>query len=434
MSTSMENKTHDEWPVGKSSAFYVFFIVFALGLFDMVDRQILASLFPYIKAEWNLTDTQLGGLVSVVNISIAALVVPTAYLVDKWSRKKMITIMGTIWSLATGACALAGSYAHLFLARCFIGAGEAGYAPASQSLLAASFPKKYRTTALSLASLGMAMGAPLGLVAGAYIATHWGWRHAFGVVAIPGFFIALFALFIKDYKTVEIAETKHHENKKNSLKEMLATIKSLVKTPTLVCVYVGMTMNFFFGGVMMNWLPSYLNRVAELPMTQASGISAMVMVISLGAVLVIGPLMDFLRKKFARATITWLAGGLCSFGLLTFVAFLLLTPGSNTQIALLMLAQFLGGTFAPIVSTIIVELAHPSARATGLSLCVFLQNILGFALGPFIAGIVSDYVGLSAAITILAVVPVIGGLIFAIGITTYHRDHAKVSEIEINFA
>jgi hypothetical protein len=35
-------------------------------LFDYIDRQIIVSLFPLIKEDWQLTDTQLGSLVSII--------------------------------------------------------------------------------------------------------------------------------------------------------------------------------------------------------------------------------------------------------------------------------------------------------------------------------------------------------------------------------
>ena len=46
--------------------------------------------------------------------------------------------------------------------------------PAGQSLLAASFPRRLRGTALSAFQCSMGIGAPLGLILGAYIAETWG--------------------------------------------------------------------------------------------------------------------------------------------------------------------------------------------------------------------------------------------------------------------
>ena len=42
-----------------------------LMMFDYVDRQVIVSLFPYLKAEWGLSDKQLGALVSVVSVTVA---------------------------------------------------------------------------------------------------------------------------------------------------------------------------------------------------------------------------------------------------------------------------------------------------------------------------------------------------------------------------
>ncbi len=46
-----------EFQVSKGYAYYVFLLLFLLYLFNYVDRMVIASLFPYLKVEWNLTDT-----------------------------------------------------------------------------------------------------------------------------------------------------------------------------------------------------------------------------------------------------------------------------------------------------------------------------------------------------------------------------------------
>src|SRR5215203_896444 len=46
----------------RGQAWFAFGMTLALMIFDYVDRQIIVSLFPYLKAEWSLSDKQLGGL------------------------------------------------------------------------------------------------------------------------------------------------------------------------------------------------------------------------------------------------------------------------------------------------------------------------------------------------------------------------------------
>jgi sugar phosphate permease len=61
----------DDYLVSKRYAWFVFAMTFALMLFDYIDRQIIVSMFPHLKAEWDLSDKQLGALVSVVSITVA---------------------------------------------------------------------------------------------------------------------------------------------------------------------------------------------------------------------------------------------------------------------------------------------------------------------------------------------------------------------------
>ena len=63
-------------------------MTFALMLFDYIDRQVIVSLFPHLKAEWNLTDKQLGGLVSIISIVVTVGGIPVALLADRLSRVK----------------------------------------------------------------------------------------------------------------------------------------------------------------------------------------------------------------------------------------------------------------------------------------------------------------------------------------------------------
>ena len=241
----------DAWPIGKRAAFFTFFLSCTFLLLDFIDRQVLAALFPYLKQDMGLSDTQLGLLVSVVNVSIAVLTLPTGYLIDRWSRKYMMGIMTFVWSLATGACAFAGGFGHLFAARFFVGAGEAGYVPAAQSLIAASFPRKYRSTALSTFVTCASIGSPLGLLIGAFIAEHWGWRHAFGVVAIPGMLAAFLCIRIKDFTVRRACKAENEEQKAavSSRGESWGNIVlSILRTPSCLLAFLAIAANQMFGG------------------------------------------------------------------------------------------------------------------------------------------------------------------------------------------
>jgi MFS family permease len=165
-------------------AWFVFGVLVLL-MIVIRGRQIVVSMFPHLKAEWDLSDRQLGSLVSIVSIVVALGTVPLSLLADRWSRVKSIVLMALVWSVATIACAFARDYNHLLVARGFVGLGEAAYGSAGAALLASIFPAKLRSTVLG-AFLGAGLvGSVLGVVLGGVIAEHW-LAAAFGVVGIPG--------------------------------------------------------------------------------------------------------------------------------------------------------------------------------------------------------------------------------------------------------
>ncbi|MFO7985102.1 MAG: MFS transporter [Desulfatiglandaceae bacterium] len=127
--------------VSKGYAHYIFVLLFLLYMFDWLDRMVVVSLFPFIKADWGLTDTQCGMLISAVSWSIVVLTFPVSIFIDRWSRKKSIGLMALLWSLATAACAFTRNYVQLFVARTVIGVGEAGYAPGGTTTISALFPE-----------------------------------------------------------------------------------------------------------------------------------------------------------------------------------------------------------------------------------------------------------------------------------------------------
>lgn len=114
MGQKQDRQDAQEFQVSRGYAYYVFPLFFLLYLFNYVDRMIIASLFPYLKVEWNLTDTNCGWFASIVTFMMTAFVFPVSYLVDRWSRKKAIATMAVVWSIATAACALTRNFAQLF--------------------------------------------------------------------------------------------------------------------------------------------------------------------------------------------------------------------------------------------------------------------------------------------------------------------------------
>jgi predicted MFS family arabinose efflux permease len=235
-----------DYPVPRRYAWYAFTLLSLLTVCSLIDRAVIASLLPQLRSEWDLSDSQLGALISAVNWSMALFALPAALLVDRWSRKKAMGLMAMIWTLATVFCGFAGSFVQLLAARFFIGAGEGGFGSGGASIISSLFPDRLRATAFGFFTASGSLGGVLGVAMGGYVAVHWGWRTAFFVAAVPGFLIAiLFMLTVRDSPTIalKVADRSSGQQRALTFRELAL---NLVATPSLVAVYLaGIGVIFF---------------------------------------------------------------------------------------------------------------------------------------------------------------------------------------------
>jgi MFS family permease len=190
------------------SAWIAFALTFGLMMSDYISRQVLLAVFPYLKAEWGLSDTQLGSLVSVVALAVGVLTIPISFAADRWGRVKSIAVMACLWSLATIACGLATNYGQMFAARTAIGIGEAAYATAGGAILMHAFPQRLRSTVMGFFLAAALFGSVIGVAFGGVVAARIGWQWAFFAVGIPGLLLAfLYPVLVRDYETVTLVRS-----------------------------------------------------------------------------------------------------------------------------------------------------------------------------------------------------------------------------------
>ncbi|MFX8624821.1 MFS transporter, partial [Acinetobacter baumannii] len=82
-------------------AWLVFALTFGLLISDYMSRQVLNAVFPLLKNEWLLSDSQLGLLSGIVALMVGLLTLPLSLMADRFGRVKSLAIMAPVWSLAT---------------------------------------------------------------------------------------------------------------------------------------------------------------------------------------------------------------------------------------------------------------------------------------------------------------------------------------------
>src|SRR6187397_1400087 len=187
-------------------AWVVFALTFGLLISDYMARQVLNAVFPLLKAEWSLSDGQLGLLSGVVAIMVGLLTFPLSLIADRWGRVKSLTAMAVLWSLATLICAVAKNYEQMLAGRLLVGVGEAAYGSVGIAVVVSAFPKRLRATLSAAFMAGGLLGQVLGVAIGGAVAATHGWRVAFMVIALSGLAMAvLYPILIGERRLADVA-------------------------------------------------------------------------------------------------------------------------------------------------------------------------------------------------------------------------------------
>ena len=399
--------------------------LFLVYMSDYADRFVVASMFGYIKEDWGITDAQAGDLMGVVILFITIFSLPVSMLIDRWSRRKMMSIMTLFWSMATLACAFTKNYWQLLVARAFIGIGEAGYAPAGTAMLAGAYPEKRRALVMGIWNIAIPLGMGIGLMAGGQIAARWGWQHAFGLVALPGVILAVVAWFLPDYKSVR---------PENSGETLVANFKSdlgtIVRIPSLVFTYLGFAMNVSLTTALATWLSVYFERTGVAEQGKGGMYATPVFALILIGAPLGGLLSDVWHKRNTEGRLYFPAvTSLIAAGVL-FVAFQF--PGAFfPQVPILILfGIFVTGFIAPAVS-VTQDVVHPGLRAFSYAMCVIVQHLLGDVWSPSIIGRLSDAFTLEKAVMFMPVWAVLAAVCFFIASRFYVKDMERVERVQL---
>ena len=414
----------------RASARFTFVLLFLLYMFDYIDRMVVVSLFPFLKKDWGLTDTQCGLLVSAVYWSILVFTLPVSVLIDRWSRKKCIGWMSIVWGIATLTCAFVRNFPQLFAARTAVGIGEAGYAPGGTAMISAIFPEARRARMLGIWNASIPLGSAIGIGLGGIIAEHYGWRHAFGIVAAPGILVALLFFFVRDYQTVALVQTVADGSSRRQVSlKFRDAARQFAGNRTLIFNNLGFAGNVFVTTALLTWLPTYFHRLDGLPMDKAGTKAGLVMLLAIVGAPLGGVLADrWLRKrKNARMLFPFLSS--LSTTLILLAAFMLVQ--GPLRYAALLLTGITAVAFVPAAVSVTQDVVHPGLRAVSLSLNVVTQHVLGSALGPPFVGALSDAFGIERALMVLPAFTFIAALLFLVGSFYFERDAAQVEKIGV---
>ncbi len=391
------------------AGFYPWLVVLLLMfayMLSFVDRQIISLLVDPIRADLQITDTQISLLQGLAFALFYTLMgIPIAKLADVRSRRNIIVWGICIWSMMTAFCGIAKNYWVLFVGRLGVGVGEAALSPASYSMISDYFDEKQLSTALSLYGMGPYLGSGLAYILGGSVVSYLdsldkvvlpffgevsSWQAAFISVGLPGVLVAFLILFV-------IKEPKRpFDNQSGSIKAEFVrdVIPFMMKHKKFyVCHAMGMGLMALIAYSSLSWLPSFYVRVFKLEIIEvARNIGLLIMVFGTLGIFAGGRLSDYLQTK--KSLNDGAMRSACFAALLIPPIILGAVLSDSAPLSFV----FVAGVFFLVAFPFGAGVAAlqtatpPQFRAQVSAVYLFVNNVVGLALGPTAVAVFTDYV------------------------------------------
>ena len=380
-------------------ALAVLTLVYAMNL---IDRQIMGVLIEPVKKEFGASDTAMGFLTGLAFAAFySALAIPFARYADRANRRNFVAWCCMGWSVMTGLCGMAMSFAQLAMARMGVAVGEAGGSAPSLSMIADLYPRAQRSRAMSVYMLGPHLGTLFGLGAGAWIAHQYGWRTAFIVMAVPGILAAVLLRWTCVEPTrgrwdAPVAPETETQQPKQPMRQVLLEVW---RTPGFAWIAIAGMLFGLAGYGLGIWGTAFLVRTHGLNLRDAG----ILVGLTGGVAAIVGALASgWLTDKLVARDQRWQMGVPIvgtAIAIPLGLAYLLWPAGEFWQVGALKVpvAMAFGLLFsvfavwwtAPSYAAI-TTLVGAHQRATSVAVYNLGLTVCGIGLGPFSVGILSD--------------------------------------------
>jgi MFS family permease len=389
-------------------------------LLSFVDRYILTMLVRPIQADLGIGDFEMGLILGpAFGVMLGLFGLPLGYLVDRWSRRSVVFLGVSFWSVATMSCGLAQSAASLFMSRVGVGAGEATLGPAVTSLLADKFPRDRLSTALGIYNAGMKLGQAAAFGVGGILLGVIGtsavvipvlgalrpWQLVFILAGLPGLFGALLAFTFSEPRRT--GRQSSDASKSPQLWQFLKGNRGL-----MLLMYGGFAVVALVAYSLTAWVPTYVSRRFGWEPEHYGPALAVVNIAAAAALILKGSIVDWIYGRGGKDApvrfYSWLLIATTPLALGVFFV-----PSPWVFFGIYTILQVVTIPSMMYLSASLALLAPNELRGQLSALAFTLYSILGLGLGPTLVGALTDFVfkdqakiGLSLALVLGAGVPV----------------------------
>lgn len=353
-----------------------------------IDRRLISLLVEPVRAEFHLTDTELGIITGPAYALVAPIMaLPLGMLVDRVNRKMLILLSLAFFSAMTFAHGLAVGFISLLMARVGVAIGEAAVDPGSMSVISDYFDGPRRVRAMSILFLSSSIGASVAFLAGGWSVDLFGWRRTCELFAAIGAVLVLVSLFMLKEPRQGLAQgTLGARSSAPGIMETLAFLRHQR-------AYWGIAFGFAFcfstitGEV--SWATAHFQRsFGVTPGMMGTALAVLTGVCSASGTLVVGALAARISARDVRWN-CWLPM-IVVLLMPPLVAAILFAPSPEIAFAIAVFPAFLMLSHGGPINAMRMSLAPSRMRGVALAITGIITMAVELLSGPFAIGVLSD--------------------------------------------
>lgn len=346
------------------------FLQFTVVLDFMIMSPMGALLMPALQ----MTPSQFGLVVSIYAFSAGTSGLLAAGFADRYDRKKLLMFFYTGFVFGTLLCGLANSFYFLLFARMFTGLFGGVLGSVVLAIVADLFSFEQRGRVMGVVQTAFSASQVLGIPAGLYFSTKWGWHAPFIMIVLVSVIVGVFILRFMQPINAHL-KIKTDKNPFHHFKATVSNKKYLFAFSATALLSLG-------GFMLMPFSSDFVVHNVGIDMDH---LPMMYLITGLTTIFV-GPIVGRLSDAIGKYP-TFIFGS--SLTIITVIIFTNLGPSSLYFVVMINALMFMG-IFSRIIPTqaLMSAIPTPTDRGSFMSVMSSLQQISGGVASAFAGMIV----------------------------------------------
>lgn len=366
-------------------------VIWSAYIIVYVHRLSIGPLSPFIKAEWDLNSTQIGGLISAATIGSMVSALPAGWWTDKFGIRRMLLIGEIIGGIFMLVMYFTPSYQIALVLMGCTGFGAGFLMPSTTKGVLIWFPRNERAIVMGVKQTSVNAGGMLSAAILPTLALAMGWRFGFLIIGLVAIAIGVISYIL--YKDPPVTPQPSPETNPDSAKPPPSpdalSLREFLKARDIWLVFLGTFCFIIVEFAVLAHLVLYLTEDLLYPVVTAGALLAL----AEGGGIAGKPLSGIISDRLfgsSRKKVFIIWAGVSCFACLA-IAFM----GSSLAWAMypiLFLFGVCGIGWGGLGLTLVGELAGIELAGRVAAITSLVANA-GIATGPLLFGYIVDTSG-----------------------------------------